>query len=85
MAGQTTLLPLNTERTKFAEVAMPTLGDTYITPNGRTGIVVEIVVKMTKGGYGTLNICFESVDAETGDIDVQWACVSPMAQVWLGS
>jgi hypothetical protein len=78
MAGQTTLLPLNAERTKFAEVAMPTLGDTYITPNGRSGLVVEIVVKMTKGGYGTLNICFESVD-EKGDINVQWACVSPMA------
>lgn len=79
MAGQTTLLPLNTERSKFTEVAMPTLGDTYITPNGRTGIVVEIVVKMTKGGYGTLNIAFESKDAETGDTYVQWACVSPVA------
>jgi hypothetical protein len=79
MAGQTTLLPLNIERSKFAEVAMPTLGDTYITPNGRTGLVVEIVVKMTKGGYGTLNIAFDTLDPETGDIDRQWACVSPMA------
>lgn len=79
MAGQKTLLPLNAERTAFAEVEMPMLGDTYVSKHGRVGKVVELVVKTTLGGYGTLNIAFEVTDPETGDITVQWACVSPMA------
>lgn len=65
---------------KPVKVKAPKLNTTYTTANsGRTGVVRELAVVMTTRGYETLNIGFDVVDAETGEITRQWACVSPMA------
>jgi hypothetical protein len=75
----TTKVPLNEERTLFAEIEMPELGEKYKTPNGRHGIVTYLSTKFTKSGYAVLTIGFENVDAKTMEVKTDWACVSPMA------
>lgn len=75
----TTKLPVNAERTLFAEVEMPELGEKYTTPNGRVGIVNYLSTKFTKSGYAVLTIGFENVNAKTMEVKTDWACISPMA------
>ncbi len=75
----TTKVPLNTDRTAFAEIEMPELGELYRTPNGRYGIVTYLSTKFTKSGYAVLTIGFENVDPKTMEVKTDWACVSPMA------
>jgi hypothetical protein len=80
MANSTTTTITLTTTGKGVKVQAPKLNTTYTTPNsGRTGVVRELAVKMTNGGYETLNIGFDVLDPTTGEVTRQWACVSPLA------
>lgn len=80
MANSTTSVITLATTGKAVKVKAPKLNTTYTTANsGRTGVVRELAVKMTAGGYETLNIGFDVLDPATGEITRQWACVSPMA------
>lgn len=74
-------LPLSAEvGAESVTVAVPTLGSIYMTENTkRYGVVREVNMSYTKGGYGIVNIGFDTVDINTGVETREWACISPMA------
>lgn len=71
-----TQLPLTEKRDSFVSVEMPELGGIVVSPNtGRSGKVVSLTTKLTKGGYAVLVIEFVA----NGETKSQWATISPMA------
>lgn len=71
-----TQLPLTAKRDSFVSVEMPELNEIVVSANsGRSGRVVSLSSKITKGGYAVLVIEFVA----RGETKSQWATISPVA------
>jgi hypothetical protein len=76
---QTMQMPLATDLSVSIPMEIPELGELWMTPNGRWGIVNYLSSKFTKSGYVVVNVGFENVDPITLEPKTEWACISPMA------